>query len=166
MWQRRLWVTESRECMVARFASDRRLAWPFIHSRASLVWQRTSLKNTQKLCYQEIFHSQYESLMTQVIQHSSTKRKQYSASCYGNHIRITSVAVRQITMIVATQVYMVSLFQYVCLHQSKWNVTECCELTSLKYRDSLTVGCQSLEWTPGVDYWTDLFCTKNHFYGL
>ena len=23
-----------------------------------------------------------------------------------------------------------------------------------------------LEWTSGMDYWTDLFCTKNHFYGL
>ena len=23
-----------------------------------------------------------------------------------------------------------------------------------------------LEWTTGMDYWTDLFCAKNHFYGL
>ena len=23
-----------------------------------------------------------------------------------------------------------------------------------------------LEWTTGMGYWTDLFCTKNYFYGL
>ena len=37
----------------------------------------------------------------------------YSASCYGNHISSTSVAVRQITMIVATQVY--SFFVSICV---------------------------------------------------
>ena len=28
-------------------------------------------------------------------------------------------------------------------------------------------GClYSLDWTTGLDYWTDLFATKNHFYAL
>ena len=97
----------------------------FIHSRASLVWRRTSLKNTQKLCYQEIFHSQYESLIdtshSTLIHQKKTIHKcfllsvhnTYSASCYGNHISSTSVAVRQITMIVATQVY--SFFVSICV---------------------------------------------------
>ena len=32
---------------------------------------------------------------------------------------------------------------------------------------SVPYGClYSLDWTTGLDYWTDLFATKNHFYAL
>ena len=75
----------------------------------------------------------------------------YSASCYGNHIRSTSVAVRQITMIVATQVY--GFFVSICVSppiKMKCNWVLWAYITEVQRQSN---GWMSIT---GVDYWSGL----------
>ena len=90
----------------------------------------------------------------------------YSASCYGNHIRSASVVVRQIMMIVATKVYGFLVAIRVCLRTSKQMLQVLVAYITEVQRQSNGGSQKYLDWSTGMDHWTDVFCTKNQFYGL
>ena len=54
--------------------------------------------------------------------------------------------------------------QYV---QDNWPMNHAIRVLPPKFLGAQKFGClYSLDWTTGLDYWTDLFATKNHFYAF